>query len=163
MKWVLLHIILLFYIPLKDLEPLRQAYKEAGQDDTKIAHFIDLVKDVTKDSSPVFIGYKGAALAIEAKTQKGIQSKVEAFKVGKDYIEYAIAKEPNNVELRFIRLGIQENTPKVLKYKENIDEDKTFIIENYNEISSKNLKEHIGNYIKQSKVFTEIEKESLKL
>lgn len=163
MKWVLVHIIILLFSTPTDLEPLRKAYKEAGLDETKISYFMDLVKDVTKDSKPVLIGYKGAALAIEAKTQKGIQNKVEAFKDGIDYIEYAIAQEPNNVELRFIRLGIQENTPKVLKYKENIDEDKTFILGNFNDISSKNLKEHIANYIKQSKVFTEFEKESIKL
>ena len=163
MKWVLLHIIILLFSTPTDLEPLRKAYKEAGLDETKISHFIDLVKDVTKDSNPVLIGYKGAALAIEAKTQKGIQNKVDAFKEGKDLIEYAIEQEPNNIELRFIRLGVQENTPKVLKYKENIDEDKIFILKNFNDITSENLKEHIGNYIKQSKVFTEIEKESLKL
>lgn len=161
MKWVLLHILVLWFLPVKNLEPLRKAYKEAGQDDSKIAHFMDLVKDVTKDSNPVLIGYKGAALSIDAKTQKGIQGKVNAFKTGKDYIEYAIEKAPDNVELRFIRLGIQENTPKVLKYKQNIEEDKSFILERFKSIPSKSLKEHIANYIKQSKVFTELEKASL--
>ena len=161
MKWVLVHIVILWFLPFQNLEPLRLAYKEAGQDDTKISHFMDLVKDITKDSSPVLIGYKGAALAIEAKSQKGIPNKIEAFKEGKDYIEYAIEKDSTNIELRFIRIGIQENAPKILGYNNNIDEDKQFLLEHFNNITSKNLKNHISDYIKQSKIFTNEEKNSI--
>ena len=163
MKWIFLHIIVLWFLPAQDLDTLRLAYKEAGKDTAKISHFMDLVKDVSKESSPTLIGYKGAAIAIEAKTQKGIQNKVDAFKEGRGYIEYAIEKDPENTELRFIRIGIQENAPKILGYRDHIDSDKTFILNHFNGIASKNLKMHIGDYIKQSKVFSESEKQSLNL
>lgn len=161
MKWLLLHTIVLWVLPFQDLETLRLAYKEAGQDDSKIEAFSELVKDITKESNPTLIGYKGAAIALQAKIQKTIQEKKKGFIEGVDYLEYAIQKEPNNIELRFIRLGIQENTPKLLKYKGNIDQDKRFLIKQYPHISSKNLKGHIKDYIKQSKVFTDEEKNSI--
>ena len=67
---------------------------------------------------------------------------------------------PNNVEARLIRLSIQENTPKLLKYKANIDADKKQILLLFDKQSS-DLKEYIKNYVKQSKIFTEAEKQQL--
>ena len=162
-KWLFLHIILIWIVPTQDLETLRLAYKNAGQDDSKIEAFENLVKDITTEDNPVLVGYKGASLTLKAKLEKTIKDKKDLFVQGKGIIEYAIQKDPESVELRFIRLGIQENTPKLLKYKDNIEEDKNFILKNYNTISSKDLKRHISDYIKQSKVFSDIEKQTLNL
>ena len=163
MKWFLLHIVLFWYVPAQDLETLRLAYKEAAHDDAKIESFYTLVNHITKEDNTLLVGYKGAAIALAAKKEKTIKTKKEMFVEGTSYLEYAIDKTPENIELRFIRIGIQENTPKLLKYKDNIEEDKTFILNHFNAISSKNLKDHIGDYIKQSKVFSETEKQSLNL
>jgi len=162
-KWLYLYIILFWFVPTHDLETLRLAYKDAGQDDSKIEVFENLVKDITTEDNPVLVGYKGAALTLKAKLEKTIKEKKDVFVQGKEVIEYAIQKDPESIELRFIRLGIQENTPKLLKYKENIEEDKNYILKNYNSISSKDLKRHITDYIKQSKAFSETEKQSLNL
>ena len=121
-KWLFLHIILIWIVPTQDLETLRLAYKNAGQDDSKIEAFENLVKDITTEDNPVLVGYKGASLTLKAKLEKTIKDKKDLFVQGKGIIEYAIQKDPESVELRFIRLGIQENTPKLLKYKDNIEE-----------------------------------------
>ena len=62
--------------------------------------------------------------------------------------------------MRLIRLSIQENTPKLLKYKANIEADKKQILLLFDKQSS-DLKEYIKNYVKQSKIFTEAEKQQL--
>lgn len=162
-KWLYIHIILLWFVPAQDLETLRLAYKNAGQDDSKIEAFENLVKDITTEDNPVLVGYRGASLTLKAKLEKTIKDKKDLFIQGKEIIEYAIQQAPESIELRFIRLGIQENTPKLLKYKDNIEEDKNFILKNYNNISSKDLKSHITGYIKQSKVFSDTDKQSLNL
>lgn len=59
-----------------------------------------------------------------------------------------------------IRLSIQENTPKILKYKENIEGDKKQIVLLF-ERQSSDLKEYIRNYLKQSKAFTAVENQQL--
>ena len=95
--------------------------------------------------------YKGALKAKIAQFEKAPREKVELFKKGIAPIEAAISKDPNNAEYRFIRLILQENAPKVLKYNENINEDCQIIKKNYKTISKK-IQSSILEYSKNSKV-----------
>ena len=141
-----------------DLNTIRVAYKEAAQDKTKVEAFYKKLSQVTKSDRIELVAYKGAAIALLAKKSKTIKRKKEGFIEGVSLVEYAIEKAPHNIEARFVRLGIQENTPKLLKYKGNIDEDKHFILKQFPNIKSSSLKNHIKDYISQSKVFTDEEK-----
>ena len=148
----------LIIIQSLDLNTVRDAYKIAAQDKTKTEAFNASLAKVTKNDKVELVAYKGAAIALVAKHAKTLKAKKEGFIEGVTLVEYAITKSPNNIEVRFIRLGIQENTPKLLKYKGNIDEDKHFIIKQFNSIKSSALKKHIKDYILQSKGFTDEEK-----
>lgn len=141
-----------------DINTVRAAYKEAGQDDTKIEAFNNLLTHISTNDDVVLVAYKGAAITLLAKNERKIKDKKSLVIEGVSYVEYAIEKEPNNIEVRFIRLGIQENTPKLLKYKSNIEEDKQFILKQFKNISSSNLRNHIKDYILQSKAFSDEEK-----
>lgn len=147
----------LFILSL-DLSSVRVAYKEAAHDKTKVETFNLLLKNVTKSNNVALVAYKGASIALKAKYAETIKEKKEGFFDGVSYIEFAIEKEPNAVEPRFVRIGIQENSPKILKYKDNIDEDKLFLLKQYSNISSSDLKKHIKDFILQSTVFTDEEK-----
>ncbi|MEP0263976.1 hypothetical protein [Dokdonia sp.] len=141
-----------------DIDTIRDSYKEAVEDKTKIKAFNNLVASVTKEDSANLIAYKGLSITLLAKLEPDIRSKKELFVDGVSYIEYAIKKSPNNIEARFLRLTIQENTPKILKYKKNIEEDKLFVLKQYKNIRSTALKNYIKEYILQSKGFTDNEK-----
>ena len=141
-----------------DLNKIRDAYKEAAHDKTKVTEYNNKLDSVTKNSNIVLVAYKGAGIALKGRYAKKIPVKKKYFIDGVSLLEYAIEKAPNNIELRFIRLGIQENTPKLLKYKSKIEEDKTFIINNFSTINSKVLRNHIKEYILQSNIFKEEEK-----
>ena len=129
MKSILV-LIATFFITIQslDLNTIRDAYKNAAQDQTKTEAFNASLAKVTKNDKLELVAYKGAAIALVAKHAKTLKAKKEGFIEGVTLVEYAITKSPNNIEARFIRLGIQENTPKLLKYKGNIDEDKHFIL-----------------------------------
>ena len=144
----------------QELPTVRERYKIAAQDKSHLEIFYNMMQPVTKKDDVALIAYKGASLALQAKYGKTIKEKKDGFINGVGFIEYAIKKEPNAIEPRFVRLGIQENAPKILKYQSNIDEDKNFILKQFQYISSKNLKEHIKDYILQSKLFTESEKKN---
>ncbi|GGG35538.1 hypothetical protein GCM10010976_04020 [Bizionia arctica] len=137
------------------------AYKEAPQNSESADSFYNMFLEVTKQDNVALVAYKGASMAIKAKYAGTIKEKKNDFIEGVSYLEFAIEKEPNAIEPRFIRLGIQENSPKILKYKDNIDEDKLFLLIQYKNIPSTNLKTHIKDYILQSTVFTEEEKLSI--
>ncbi len=142
-----------------DLKLVRNDYKTAATDNTRLPSFNKLLSRVTKKDRVELIAYKGAGIALKGKYAKKIKEKRDFFIEGVSLVEYAITKAPENIELRFIRIGIQENTPKLLKYKANIEADKAFILANYNTIKEKDLKNHIVAYIQQSTVFTAQEKQ----
>jgi len=141
-----------------DLNTIRNGYKEAAKDSAELPAYIKLVSGITKTSETVFVGYKGAGIALKGRYAKKIKVKRQFFVEGVTLIEYAIEKSPKSIELRFIRLGIQENTPKLLKYKGKINEDKSYILSHFKTVKSTRLKKNIKEYILHSKVFTTEEK-----
>ncbi|MBB5440428.1 hypothetical protein HDC92_004129 [Pedobacter sp. AK017] len=97
----------------------------------------------TKNNSATHLAYLGGLQTIWTNHVFSPISKLNTFKEGKKNIEQAIKNEPNNAELRFIRLSVQKNAPSFLGYKSSIDEDTEFIKKNKNQISSDILHKNI--------------------
>ncbi len=108
----------------------------------------------------LLLAYKGASIALKAKYAKQIKQKKSLFIEGVKMLEMALKNDSNNLEFRLIRLSIQENSPKILNYKSNIDEDKKLLLSNFDK-QNQSLKEYIKNYIVQSSGFTDKEKKSI--
>lgn len=89
--------------------------------------------------------YYGTIMMKSAEYQKTAGDKLKKFKEGKALLEGAIQSSSNNVEYRFLRLMIQENAPKILKYTANIKEDAAFIKSNQSK-ASKEVKTAMVNY-----------------
>lgn len=141
------------------LPELREQYINASASKNNADKFYNLVVN-NKEDKPVFIAYKGAAIALKSKFVTNKEQKKQLFIEGVSMVEKAIKNDPNNTEIRLIRLSIQENTPKILKYKSNISEDKKLIISTF-DLQTIDLKDFIKSYIKQSKIFTEEEKNKI--
>lgn len=152
--------ILFFLLPI-GLKEARELYPMA-MDDAEVAD--SLYKKLTTinlENNATLYGYKGAAYTLKAKHAKVIKDKKTYFKEGVAMIESAIALHPENVELRFVRLSVQENAPKIVNYREDLESDKSFILKNYPQIKDPTIKELIKKYSKDSKVFSEKEKVTL--
>ena len=122
---------------------------------------LQLNKDLTKvkkTDEKLLVAYKGAVLILMAKYSKVIKEKKTFFKEGATLLNFAIFEEPANVEMRCIRLSIQENAPKLLKYRANKTEDKQFIKDGYDTIKSTTIKTYVRGFIMQSKSFSDEEK-----
>jgi hypothetical protein len=143
----------------QDLTNVRVMYVEASKNQKNAEDFYNLVHNSNKESK-VMQAYKGAAIALKAKFAKDRKVKKVFFIEGVKIIEASIKSEPNTIELRLIRLSIQENTPKILNYKSNIAEDKKLILVNFAK-QNQSLKEYIQSFVKQSNVFSEAEKKSI--
>lgn len=141
-----------------DINIVRDAYKVAAHDSTKVDAFYKLLLEITKKDEVALVAYKGASIALLGRQEKKVKDKKKLFMEGVSYVEYAIEKSPNNIEVHFVRLGIQENTPKLLNYKDHIEEDKQIILKQFKYINSSNLKHYIKDYILQSKAFSDEEK-----
>lgn len=102
----------------------------------------------TKTSSATFVGYLGALQTIQANHVVSPISKLKTFNKGKKNIELAIKKEPDNIELRLIRLSVQKNAPAFLGYQSSIQEDLAFIRKNKSQVKSDVLKNNIEKILK---------------
>mgnify|MGYP000100189911 CR=1 FL=1 len=84
---------------------------------------------------------------------KGAKLKIAVFKEGVVLVENEIKNQPQNIEYRFIRLSIQEHSPKILKYKSNLKEDKEIVVNGYTKLSNY-LKKVIKEYAVSSEIVT---------
>jgi hypothetical protein len=81
----------------------------------------------------------------------GPKKKLDTFKSGHEKLESVLSKDTTNTELRFLRLIIQENAPKILKYRKEIEKDSENIRKNYKNLPPV-VQQAIVNYSKTSKV-----------
>ncbi len=162
MKYVL---IIVFFISVtgsaQGLKEIRSEYPKAVEN-SEIATKLDgELTSVSSSSKPVLLAYKGAILTLKAKFAKSRSDKKEFFKEGVSLIENAKEAESPNIEIRYIRLSVQENSPRFLGYHKNIEEDKQFILKHYAAIASKELKGVLKNFILRSENFDAAEKQSI--
>lgn len=138
---------------------LRKLYYQAAVSKTAASNLSVAVKDFNQNSSPVLYCYKGAAYMMEAKYAFNPITKLSRFHKGKSAIEWAIAKDPEQAEMRFIRFSMQTNLPSFLGYDDHIESDKLKLISSLAKINDEELKENIRVYLITSKKCT---KEELK-
>jgi len=143
-----------------EITEIRKLYTSVLNSESNAKEFASKLSDVSKEDNKTLYAYKGASIAILAKFKKEASEKSKSFKEGAKMVEFAVASEPNNIEIRLIRLSIQEKTPKILKYHSNKKEDKKFLLDHYKGQSG-NLKEFVKNFILQSKSFSTAEKQTI--
>ena len=143
-----------------EITDIRKMYSSVANTESNTKEFASKLADVTKEDNKTLVAYKGASIVALSRYKKEISDKSKNFKEGAKMIEFAVASEPNNIEIRLIRFSIQEKAPKILKYNANKKEDKNFLLDHYKEQSG-NLKAYIKNFILQSKSFSTAEKQTL--
>jgi len=141
-----------------DIDEIRAMYTQTDGSKEHTIVLFNKLQSVSEKDGNVMMAYKGASIAMKGRFEKGAKQKTTIFKKGISMVETALKLEPKNMEIRFIRLTIQQNSPKLLKYKKNIGEDKGFILSNYGKIKSNKLRIYIKDYILNSNHFTESEK-----
>lgn len=156
---------ILFFVAIvgnaQDLNEIRKQYPLAVEN-TEIAEKLnDELTSITESSTPELQAYKGAVLTLKAKFAKSRKDKTEFFKRGVALIESAVEAASSNIEIRYIRMGVQENSPKFLGYHKNIEADKGFILKNYESISTLELKEIVKDFVLKSENFSENEKSGI--
>lgn len=76
--------------------------------------------------------------------------RLKLFKHGNRKLEAAIKADVENAEFRFLRLIIQEQTPAILGYKDDLEKDKDYLRSHYKNLPAATI-QAILNYCTQSK------------
>jgi hypothetical protein len=162
--WVLLVIPLIaFAWRAPDLHRVRDLYRRAPEVKKFALQLDQLLSPVdSAASAPVLVCYKGASEMIKAKYALNPFSKLEQFNRGKALINKAFSRDTLNLEIRFIRFSIQSNLPAFLGYHEEMDRDKTFLLENTRSSKDPELQEMITNYLSSLRLISPEELKELK-
>lgn len=146
-----------FFVSVSDINSIREAYF-SGPKTEESAKAFNKMMDEAEISSPIYKAYYGASLSLKANYGQNVREKKDYFVKAVENIEAAVKAEPNNVEIRLIRLSVQENSPRIVRYKTNMDEDKAMILEGYDKLSTA-VKKCVQDYVTHSDFFTKEEKE----
>lgn len=138
----------------QSLETIRAQYPQAINDAELTTTLYDALSDVS-ETDVVVLAYKGAVATLKANYAKRVKDKKTYFTEGAQLIETAVKADPQNIEIRYIRLSVQENAPKFLKYNDSIEADKAFILAHLPNVKTKSLKAEITSYIQSSANFDE--------
>lgn len=149
-----------FFSP-PSLPELRELYQKSAKSEAAAKSFLNSISAVNDKSAPVLICYKGVAEIVQARYLINPLSKLNSFKKGKEILESGVAKDPRNLEARYLRFTIQTNVPRFLNYSSEIPADKKMLIDNVVSLKDKELKQMIVTYLRSSSYCTEEEKKSL--
>lgn len=144
-----------------DLATVRKMYSNVTKSESNAKEFSEKLATVSDSDAKILVAYKAASILLDSKFEKKLKDKMNRFKEGATLLESIIKSEPNNIEIRMIRLSIQENVPGITGYKKNIKEDKNYITAHYAEQNAV-LKDYLKDFILQSKSFSEKEKQFVK-
>jgi len=143
-------LILLSGLFLHDVTEVRRLYTLATTDEEKANELVEYTK-LHSSENIVILGYMGAAEILLAKYAFSPISKWNYFNRGKKILESAIIKDPNNLELRFLRLTIQENIPAILGYSSLIENDMKFLYNKVGFTQDVQLQKMIMDYLGHKK------------
>lgn len=133
------------------LEIIRNSYYASVEDENKLEKLEEFIRQNFSDSisqyPSIVLAYYGGVEALKAKHAFWPFEKLSYFNSSMDILKTAVAKEPENLEIRFIRFSILDHVPGILGYSEERETDKDEIVfllyrKNYSE-----LKESIQNGI----------------
>lgn len=148
------------FISAPDLSEVRKMYPDASKSEKAATAFTEKLLSA-EESNKTLLAYKGASYTIISKFAKTISDKVRHLKEGARLIDQSAASEPNNIEIRLIRLSVQESVPKVVNYRKNKKEDKNFILAHYHEQKGI-LKDYVKNFILSSNSFSTADRQIVK-
>lgn len=134
----------------QDIARLRKEFVSATASAAAAEKFLQTTEKISTSSKPLLQAYKGAALLIWGKYVKGIEDKKKTTREGITLLESAVSKDPDHIEIRTLRLSIQENSPKIIKYKTKIEEDRDFVTRNFGELPEGELKAFVRGYLQKS-------------
>lgn len=110
-----------------DLKKIREDYIASISNSEKADALCSQLQSI-KNPDAIILAYLGSAQAIKAKHAWNPVNKMSYLKQGFNTINKAVSKDPNQLEVRFLRFSLQFYVPGFLGYSKNIETDKDKII-----------------------------------
>ncbi|MEO5912519.1 MAG: hypothetical protein ABIP95_16660 [Pelobium sp.] len=131
MKPILFFILFFFagynVVKAYDIAKIRKDYVAAVKDSKKSEELYSYLSAI-KNPDAIILAYLGSAEAIRAKHSWNPYHKMSFLNEGFKKLDAAVEKDPNQLEVRFLRFTLQHYVPDFLGHSKNIAQDKNKII-----------------------------------
>lgn len=132
MRFLLLSIIISIFTSnftqAYDIKKIREDYITAINSSEKADELYNQLSAI-KNPDPLLLAYLGSVQALKAKHAWNPVSKLSYLNQGFKTINHAVAKAPNEIEVRFLRFSLEYYVPSFLGFSKNLAVDKVKIIE----------------------------------
>ncbi len=81
--------------------------------------------------NPLIVAYIGTLEALKAKHSWNPYNKIKYVSLSQKTMKKAVERDPNNLEIRFMRFTIQHYTPSFLGFSKDLDEDRKAIVRQF--------------------------------
>jgi hypothetical protein len=149
--------------PVDRIDEWRSLYFQS-KDDSNIAIFYSKISSAQISTSKER-AYLGVATAMNASCMSWPGEKLDYFNRGKDILENCIRESYHDAEIHFLRFSMQCETPGILGYTSNKQEDLNIILTAIQKGVSKECShfwKNAANYLLQSKELSESQKQIIK-
>jgi hypothetical protein len=144
------------------LNEIRLLYKQASENESVVPILLEKLQASATQQKAVLLGYRGAVFALQGKYAWMPFSKLSFLQDALATLHKAIQQDPENVEIRFLRLTVEKNIPMFLGMAIHLTEDKDKILENILAVSTEpEMRQVIASYILENTICTKKEKELL--
>lgn len=109
------------------IDRLRKCFHASVLDESKIEDFHSKVMNISMPTS-IETAYQAASFALMAKKTWNPIDKIAFINRYGKLIDHAISNDPCNIEIRFLRLSIDYQTPVIIGRKDNVCSDKKLIL-----------------------------------
>ena len=151
MKKVFLTLVFFFATMIygQDLSDFRLLLQKGENSEKATKTLITSSQDAfNKTKKPIYEAFFAVGNFFMAKHAVNPLSKYSYFNKGKKALDNAVSKDPNNLEIRFMRYISQEQTPAFLGYNKDLKNDKNFILAEYKKSKDEDLNKRIKMHLK---------------
>ncbi len=114
----------------QDLKKMRAYYTTISEDEKSAISLKVLAKSNTGVPFNISRAYQAAAEMALAKYRNNPITRLNVFNSGKKMLESVVSADSTSLEIRYIRLAIQQNAPSFLGYNTSILKDRNYLINN---------------------------------
>lgn len=141
------------------VDQARIAFEIAATNEDKTTELLNNLND--SNLTPILLAYRGATEALMGKFAGVPWSKYTWCKQSMRTFEKAVAAEPENIEIRYLRIAIQIHLPAILNMSGDIESDKACILKNLKFSHNELMNKKIAQYLLANTTCSEQEKTTL--
>ena len=113
---------------------MRNLYEKLDKNEKVTRELDQFAKTNTTVPSSIRNAYLAVTYMALSQYQNNPVSKLKGFNEGKNRLEKAIQTDTSSLEMRYMRLSIQQHAPGILGYTSHISKDTRFLITHLNSL-----------------------------